>query len=245
MIRRGCITAGAGALALAFTAGSAAQPARSSPLTVAPVETVVVELFTAQGCGSCPEADRTVEALAGAPNVIALTYGVDYWDYQGWADTFAKPEFVERQRAYQQALRLRGVYTPQIVVDGRRAVSGVDAGAVGAAVEAAAGHRDFPPEIEFRQTGAHVGIGSGRVPEGGAEVWAVIYQPGPQTVEVGAGDNRGRELRQVNVVKGLQPLGTWRGRATLFPLPETGPDTAVAVLVQSRADGRILAAAAR
>ncbi|MFO0285074.1 MAG: DUF1223 domain-containing protein, partial [Brevundimonas sp.] len=92
MIRRGCITAGAGALALAFTAGSAAQPARSSPLTVAPVETVVVELFTAQGCGSCPEADRTVEALAGAPNVIALTYGVDYWDYQGWADTFAKPE---------------------------------------------------------------------------------------------------------------------------------------------------------
>lgn len=237
--------AGAGALALALTAGSAAQPARSSPARVAAPEPVVVELFTAQGCGSCPDADRTVEALAEAQGVIALTYGVDYWDYQGWADTFAKPEFTRRQRAYQQALRLRGVYTPQIVIDGRRAVSGVDAEAVEEAVAAAADERVFPPEIEFRDTGRHVGVGSGRAPTGGAEVWAVVFRPGVQVVEVGAGDNRGRELRQVNVVSEVRSLGDWRGRSTLLTLPEIEEGAAMAVLVQSRTDGRILAAAAR
>jgi hypothetical protein len=108
--------------------GSVAQPvgARGKPVRAAATagSPVVVELFTAQGCGGCVEANAVVERAAGEPGVIALTYGVDYWDYLGWTDTFARPEFVQRQRAYRAALRQRGVSTPQVVIDGRRQVSG-------------------------------------------------------------------------------------------------------------------------
>ncbi|KAK0351971.1 hypothetical protein LTR94_022695 [Friedmanniomyces endolithicus] len=206
------ITAGA-----VLCAGSVAQPAASRPgRHVVPAgPPVVVELFTAQGCGACLEANATVERAAAEPRVIALTYGVDYWDYLGWTDTFAKPEFSQRQRAYRAALRQRGVSTPQVVIDGRRQVSGVRGPELETAILEAAGRRAWPPEIEFRQGGGQVGVGSGRVPAGGAEVLAVTYTPGVQVVEVGRGENRGREVRQLNVVRDVTRLGDWRGRPML------------------------------
>lgn len=240
----GWVASGGAAAALLVGMGSAAQPAATAVVRVAPAEPVVVELFTAQGCEGCAAADRAVEALAETPNVIALTYGVDYWDYLGWADTFAKPEFAARQRTYQAALRLRGVYTPQVVIDGRRAVAGGDPDAVTQAVAEAGRAREFPPEIEFRESGEHVGVGSGRSPVGGARVWLVTYKPGVQTVEVTQGENRGRELRQINVVRELAPLGDWTGRPMLYEMPEAREGAARAVLVQAKADGRILAARA-
>ena len=104
----------------------------------------------------------------------------------------------------------------------------------------------FPPEIEFRETGDRVGVGSGRAPAGGAEVVAVIYKPGPQSVEIGAGDNRGRTVRQVNVVRAVEVLGGWTGRPGLYRLPaDVSEDEAIAVLVQTRADRRILNGAVR
>jgi len=219
-----------------------AVPARSA----APREPVVVELFTAQGCGTCPDANRVVEDLAEEPGVIALTYAVDYWDYRGWPDTFAKPEFAQRQRAYRRAMRLRNVYTPQVVIDGRRQVSGTRPPDVETAVREEAERLTFPPEIEFRATGDHVGVGSGRVPTGGAEVWAVVYRPGVQDVAVEGGDNRGRTVRHVNVVRTLTKLADWRGQPLLLTLPDAvADDEAVAVLVQARGDRRILNAAAR
>jgi hypothetical protein len=247
MKTRGVIITAGLALALAGAVGSAAQPAGAGPdarRDARPAEPVVVELFTAQGCSGCPAANQVVEALAQEPGVIALTYAVDYWDYLGWPDTFARPEFSERQRAYQAAMKLRNVYTPQVVIDGRRQVSGAEGQAIQTAVDEEAARRVFPPEIQFRETGDAVGVGSGRPPSGGADVWAVTYRPGLQTVAVSGGDNRGRAVRHVNVVQTLVRLGEWTGRPILLDLPAPAdPDDQVVVLVQARQDRRILTAA--
>jgi hypothetical protein len=233
----------AAALAAALVAaGSAAQPssgrgARES----APAEPVVVELFTAQGCAGCPEANARFESVATEPGVIALTYAVDYWDYLGWQDTFARPEFAQRQRAYRKPLRLRDVSTPQVVIDGRRQVAGATTPALQSAIDEEAARRVFPPEIEFREDGDRVGVGSGRVPAGGAEVVAVVFTPGPQEVVIARGDNRGRTVRHMNVVRSVRTLGEWSGRPALYALPRAREaDQAVAVLVQARGDRRIL-----
>jgi hypothetical protein len=245
MTFRGWIIGAAALIAGTATMGSSAQPAPARPAHRAmPAEPVVVELFTAQGCPGCPDANQVVEGIADEPGVIALTYAVGYWDYMGWPDTFAKPEFAQRQRAYQTAMRLRGVYTPQVIIDGRRQVSGAEAPAVQAAVDEEATRRVFPPQVEFRESGDRVGIGSGRAPVGGAEVWAVIYKPGAQTVTVSGGDNRGRTVRHVNVVRDLRKLGDWNGRPVLYALPaQREADEAVAVMVQAKGDRRILTAA--
>lgn len=242
MRTRGWIIPAAVLMTATVAAGSSAQPSgvRAAGET-GPAEPVVIELFTAQGCAGCPEANARVEAIADAPGVIALTYAVDYWDYLGWEDTFARPEFAQRQRAYRRPLKLRAVGTPQVVIDGRRQAPVTQDGALKAAVEEEAARRVFPPEIEFRETGDRVGVGSGRAPAGGAEVVAVIYRPGPQSVEIGSGDNRGQTVRQINVVRAVRSLGAWTGRPALYDLPDSlGPDEAVAVLVQARTDRRIL-----
>ena len=246
MRRLGWIIPAATVTVVLLAAGADAQPrgvrtARSAP---PPPEPVVVELFTAQGCAGCPEANARFEAVADEPGVIALTWAVDYWDYLGWSDTFARPEFAQRQRAYLAAMRLRGVYTPQVIIDGRRQMTGARAADVQLAVDEEAARRVFPPQVEFREDGDRVGIGSGRAPAGGAEVWAVTYRPGPQTVTVRRGDNRGQTVRHVNVVSGLRRLGSWSGRPVLFALPASrDADESVAVVVQARSDRRILTAA--
>lgn len=245
MNARGWIIPAAAGLAVVTAAGSAAQPTtvRARP-AAAPSEPVVVELFTAQGCAGCPDANARVEAIADEPGVIALTYAVDYWDYLGWSDTFAKPEFTARQRAYRRPLRLRAVSTPQVVIDGSRQAP-ARAPELQRAIDEEAARRAYPPQIEFRATGDQVGVGSGRVPRGGAEIVAVAFTPGPQSVEIEAGDNRGRTVRHVNVVRAVRVLGPWNGRPALYDLPMHGDSEALAVLVQGKADRHILAAAVR
>jgi hypothetical protein len=240
---RGWIIPAAAFATVLLAAGAGAQPAtkRVAHRDAPPPEPVVVELFTAQGCAGCPEANARVEAVADEPGVIALTYAVDYWDYLGWQDTFARPEFAQRQRAYRRSLRLRDVSTPQVVIDGRRQVVGAGGAALQSAIDEEAARRIFPPEIEFRESGDRVGVGSGPAPEGGAEVVAVTYTPGPQTVEIERGDNRGRSVRHTNVVRSVRTLGEWTGQPRLYALPATrAPDQAVAILVQAKADRRIL-----
>lgn len=243
----GVATAVAGLVAAGATLPPESQPAHARPVArLVGAMPVVLELFTAQGCAGCSEADRMVEDAADTPGVIVLTYGVDYWDYLGWTDTFARPEFVARQHAYRQAMRLRSVSTPQVVIDGHRQVSGARSPELQTVIDEESLRRDFPPEIEFRAAGDRVGIGSGRPPEGGAEVVAVTYTPGLQSVEIDRGDNRGQTVRQLNIVRGVTRLGTWTGRSTLFDLPPTSDDgDAVVVLLQARADHRILTAARR
>ncbi|WP_374472099.1 DUF1223 domain-containing protein [Phenylobacterium sp.] len=204
---------------------------------------VVVELFTAQGCQSCGEANAYVVRLAERPGVLPLTFSVDYWDYLGWEDTFARPEFAERQKAYVARLKLREPYTPQVVVDGRAQVAGRQTQRVEQLVREAARTPVDPPDMQFMSP-RRVDVGSGRVPRGGAEVWLVRYDPREQGVAVKSGDNRGETIVHRNVVREIHRLGAWRGRPTAYRLPEAeDPGLATVVIVQGAKGGRILAVA--
>jgi hypothetical protein len=198
----------------------------------------VIELFTSQGCSSCPPANDNVAALSTRPDVLALSFGVTYWDKLGWKDTFAQPSFTERQYGYARSLRHDSPFTPQVVVDGRADVVG-----------------NVRPEIEqlirrerldgpnLTVDGGMVEVGSGAIPGAPADVWLIRYDPRTVQVPVRAGENTGRTLPHKNVVKSLTRLGAWRGSAISFPLPPGAPGLATAVLVQTRGLGPILAAA--
>jgi hypothetical protein len=210
----------------------------SSPASARP--TTLVELFTSQGCASCVKSGQLLEALEQRPHVLTLTFPVDYWDYLGWRDTLAKPEFSARQHAYMRRLSLRDVYTPQVVVDGRLQAPAVDQAAVESLIKQAGRGPEDPPKITVRRT--RVIVGDGRAPEGGAEVWLVRYEPQDQTVKVTAGENRGQTVVEHNVVRDLIKLGAWSGRAKTYhapPASETGLKTVV--LVQAGHGGRLVA----
>jgi hypothetical protein len=205
---------------------------------------VVVELFTSQGCSACTKANALVADLADRKDVLALTFPVDYWDYLGWKDTFARPEFSARQRAYMKAAGQREVFTPQVVVDG---APQADRSAVDKAPDLIkAALKTAPPEPDIRLSHGRVAVGSGPAPEGGADVWLVRYQAQPQETQVKDGENRGVTVVYRNVAVGLQRLGTWTGRPRVYPLPKApaGKDHEVklAVLLQAHASGRILGA---
>lgn len=201
---------------------------------------VVVELFTAQGCAACGEANAYVAKLAERAGVLVLTFPVDYWDYLGWSDTFARPEYAERQKAYVARLALREPYTPQVVVDGRVQAPAVKTDRVDRLVHEAVRAPHDPPEILF--IGARrVDVGYGRAPRGGADVWLVRYDPREQEVAVKAGDNRGQTVVQKNVVREIKRLGAWRGRPTAYRLPPpTQEGLKTVVLVQAGRGGRLL-----
>lgn len=228
-------------LALALPGGLSAKPAPPKP----PPPPVVVELYTAQGCEACARANDLLDDLAGRKDVIALTLPVDYWDYLGWKDTLARPEFAERQRAYAPRLGVSEVYTPQVVVDGGWQTAGVQGDRVDGMIERRIATPRFPPDMLFTLNGK-IAIGSGRAPKGGADVWLVRYAPGVQEVEVRRGENRGQTFKQRNVVREIRRLGAWRGRATAFRLPPAGEaGLATVVLVQATNGGRILGALAK
>jgi hypothetical protein len=211
------------------------------PVAAAAKPPVVVELFTAQGCASCGEANQYVAKLAERPGVLALTFPVDYWDYLGWTDTFAKPEFTARQKAYVAKLSLREPYTPQVVVDGRAQAAGVRTERVERLVSEAAKARRDPPDMRFINE-RRVDVGSGRVPRGGAEVWLLRYDPRELEVAVKSGDNRGQTIVHRNVVREIHRLGVWRGRPTAYRIP-AGEDDGLktAVIVQSTRGGGVIA----
>ena len=205
---------------------------------------VVVELFTAQGCASCGEANAYAAKLAERPGVLVLTFPVDYWDYLGWSDTFAKPEYAERQKAYVAKLALREPYTPQVIVDGHAQAPGLKTDRVDRLVRDAAKAPHDPPEVRFMTGGRRVDVGSGRPPRGGAEVWLVRYDPREQEVAVKSGDNRGQTMVQKNVVREIKRLGGWRGRPTAFRLPPPSEDgLATVILLQGARGGRVMAVA--
>jgi hypothetical protein len=202
---------------------------------------IVVELFTSQGCASCAESGDLIGDLVERPNVLPLTFSVDYWDYLGWADTFAQPEFAERQRAYLKRLAVRGGgVTPQVVVDGRLQIAAARGDQVRALIKQAARSPHDPPDLELTDTRATVG--SGRLAQGGADVWLIRYDPAAQSVVVKRGDNRGRTIVERNVVRELVRLGGWSGRSKAFRLPKPVADgLKTVIIVQAAHGGRILA----
>jgi len=208
---------------------------------------IVVELFTSQGCNSCPPADEFLGELAGRPGIIALSLHVDYWDYIGWQDPYASPASTARQRDYVKQLGLRYVYTPQMIIDGHADVAGLQRRKVLRTIEAAAAdHKALQVRFE-RTNGGRIVIPEGHAPEGGAAVWLAVYDGGHET-QVPRGENAGRKLRNYNVVRELTQIGTWRGARLEIPLDMAsaaaeGRD-GCAVIVQKRPAGRVLGAAA-
>lgn len=226
------------------TAWAAAMLAATPAGAASPARPTVVELFTAQGCAACPDANALVDGLADRRGVVALTYSVDYWDYLGWPDTFAKPEFTARQRAYQRRLGLREIYTPEVVVNGRGEAPGADEEKVDALVKARAFRAQGGPEVRLLWRGSHVRVEAGRVPSGGAEVWLVRYDPAEQEVRIPQGENKGKTVPHRNVVRELKRLGSWAGRTRTYDLPAAqSPGLKTVVMVQGARGGPILSIA--
>jgi hypothetical protein len=202
---------------------------------------VVIELYTAQGCSSCDKADEMIAGLADRPGVVALTWPVDYWDYLGWKDTFAKPEFARRQRLYDRHFGVRDVYTPQVVVGGGAQVSGADPAAVERLIREARRAPANAPDMKLLASG-RVAVGSGPRPKGGGEVWLIRFDPRRQQIEVKEGDNRGQTVVQRNVVRQADRLGRWVGKPVNFAAPAAAEDGLVALILVQSEDGKILAA---
>lgn len=205
---------------------------------------MVVELFTAQGCASCPQANQMLTEIAARRGVIALTWPVDYWDYLGWADTFARPEFTTRQRAYVSRMKLKEIYTPEVVISGRTEAPAVERDDVDKMIETDAASRQRGPSIGFSSQGRLVSVGAGTALRGGVELWLIRYDPSRREVRVRAGENAGKTVTHVNVVRELVRLGAWNGRARTYsaPAPASAGLTTL-VLLQGAKGGPILAAA--
>jgi hypothetical protein len=201
---------------------------------------VVVELFQSQGCSSCPPAAANVNALADHPNVLALSFGVTYWDDLGWKDTFATPQYTARQWAYAHGLHHGNVGTPEVVLNGRTDLIGNDAKALDKAIMAAA----RPPTATLAVDRTKVTVAGGLALARPADVWLVRYDPRVQLIPIQRGENGGKTLPHRNVVRQLVRLGSWSGKEARFALPEpSSPELLTAVLVQLPDGGAILGAA--
>ncbi|MBK1670882.1 hypothetical protein CKO28_22975 [Rhodovibrio sodomensis] len=203
---------------------------------------VVVELFTSQGCSSCPPADRLLGEIKDRPGVIALSLHVDYWDYIGWEDPYGKARHTGRQQAYKRQLELDYVYTPQIVVDGRLQVIGSRRSAVLDRIDRARGR---PPIVRPRLDGGTAVIPAAEV-AAGARVWLVTFDARHAT-QVGDGENAGDRLVNHNVVRSWRDLGAYTGARREIPLDVAEARAAgrsgCALLVQREGTGEILGAA--
>ena len=200
---------------------------------------VVIELFQSQGCSSCPPADANVNALADRPDVLALNFAVTYWDDRGWKDTFAKPEFTARQYAYMAGLNHDEVATPEVVINGRGDVLGVDRRELEAAIHSAGA----PAGATLTTSGNMVSIAAGAPGRGGADVWLVRYDPRVQWVAIRRGENGGKTLPHRDIVRELARLGHWGGEARSFTVSASAdPNLMTAILVQDAHGGPILAA---
>jgi hypothetical protein len=199
---------------------------------------IVVELFTSQGCSSCPPANANLITLSKSSNVLTLSFAVTYWDYLGWKDSFDRPEYTDRQVAYEPPLHQSGPYTPQMVINGASTVVGNDLNDVIQAVASA-----IPlsgPTLALAN--GSLSIGAATAPASGADVWLVRYDPNLVEVPVGRGENSGRTLPHIHVVHALQRVGGWTGTAVSFDIAGASDRYKTAVLVQAVNGGPILAA---
>jgi hypothetical protein len=221
-----------GSAALAWTVVQADAPSRP----------VVVELFTAQGCSSCPPADAFLGELSERQDVVALAFHMDYWDSSGWRDRFALRDGVERQKVYQHNLRRPSVFTPQFVIDGRNDATDKDS-----FLQALQGPRDTVPVTLAVREGQVVVDVSEKQGEHPSDVVLVSFLHHASS-KPGRGENAGKTLEEYNIVRSIRKLGEWKGNAENYKvsassLPSDATD--VAVLVQSKGTGPIVGAAAQ
>lgn len=209
---------------------------------VAGDKVVVVELYTSQGCSSCPPADALMRELAERDDLIALSLHVDYWDYMGWADSLAQPRHGKRQRKYALAMGEKMVYTPQIIVDGHTALIGSNTAEVRAAIEAAK-VQDHVIDLDARREGDTLRLSARAAAAlGSVDVFVVQYIPEiPVTIE--RGENAGRTIIYANTVTDWRYFGTWNGQSDLSLMVPVAADMPVAVVMQAEGYGPVLAAA--
>jgi hypothetical protein len=199
----------------------------------------VIELFTSQGCSSCPPADRLLAKLAGDPTLIAMSVHIDYWDYIGWKDTLADPRNAARQRAYAYARGDRKVYTPQVVVNGSLHALGSDWAGIEDAIAKSRnlGAMSLPSvRLTLADGRLEVAVPDGAEERTAAEVWLWGLAKAV-TVAIARGENKGRDITYHNVIRHGLKLGDWNGKADAWKVPLAalagdGIDRA-AVLVQS------------
>lgn len=213
-----------------------------APLNVQADSSVVVELFTSQGCSSCPPADRLLADLASHDYVIALALHVDYWDYLGWKDDFALPAFSDRQRGYARHWGERTVYTPQMVVQGVKYMVGSRSDEIQRQIMQ---FEEQGPKVVLTASNQGAGIhielapvGSG---QGAADIFLVRYSPG-ESVMIERGENAGRTIDYVNVVQSWETLGLWDGRGPAVVDAARVAAGEYVVIVQAEGLGEILAA---
>jgi hypothetical protein len=242
------------ALLVSVAAGQAAAQTASlehqlvaSPLTVRPV----VELYTSQGCSSCPAADALLGRLAKRDDIIALSFSVDYWDYLGWKDTLANPKFSERQRAYAQARGDGEIYTPQVVVNGVSHVNGGEENLISRAIEKTSKPlASVYVPIRLTKDNDKLVIEAGAAPSGtvakDATLWLAVIAKSVE-VPIRRGENKDKTITYYNVVRELTPIGMWNGKSMTVRLERDTfmrPDTEkCAVLLQQGRAGPIVGAA--
>jgi hypothetical protein len=220
------------ALACAVTVASASAETRP----------VVVELFTSQGCSSCPPADAVLAELAARKDVLALGFHVDYWDSLGWKDPLSTPGATGRQNEYAAEFGRHEVFTPQIVVDGQRQAVGSNRNAVLQAIsdsKLALAEPTSAASIAFAADGRSVAIGAG---SGQGKVLVIRYVRS-RTTQVQRGENAGRTAIDVNGVESFRTAGEWMGQRLELPIDPVDADHGLAVVIQGD-NGRILGAAA-
>lgn len=205
---------------------------------------VVVELFTSQGCSSCPPADALLNELSGRADVIPLALHVDYWDYIGWADEFADPRFTKRQKAYATAAGRHMVYTPQMIIDGVDSIVGAKGMKLGELIEQ---HRRIAAkadlDVTWRAGVAQIVVRPlAGTPRGKYAVHLVRFEPRRET-KITRGENAGKSIVYSNIVTDWTVLGTWDGQGELALTAETPGNDRSVILVQDSAPGVILAAA--
>ena len=216
----------------------------SVPGAAASSRRAVIELYTSQGCSSCPPADTLLGELAQQPNVLALAFHVDYWNDLGWKDPYSLPDAAIRQSAYSRARAHASVYTPQVVVDGAEEFLGSDRSRIARAV---AGVRTgVPIMLDVAERNLVVALGSAQCPAP-SDVLAITFLR-KATSKIGRGENSGRTLEEFNIVRSIRKIGQWSGEAATFEVPlSTVPRDATdfAVLVQLPGQMQIIGAATR
>jgi hypothetical protein len=218
----GAVTPGVG------STGPALPPPSSilRPLTAA--RPVVVELFTAEGCATCPDADQNLAALAKRRDLLALSYHVDYWDYTGWRDRFAAPDHARRHRAYSQAMGDNMVYTPQILVAGALPVLGSDRVAIEAALREARNRKAMAEPVLAKDSAGDVALHLPAMPLSvPATLWLVTFSHRVES-DITAGENEGRRLVSVNTVRSIRRLGQWDGQQMAHAIRLTAQEIAAA-----------------